>query len=199
MRTSVSRKVCSRGIPGEARIFCALSVFIRLAEQLGHLSLRVFLGNRGCSGDRPRFIPSWPLHLFVPWPVPGLASLSLTYKVVVILTCLKGHCMWTTCCRLVVPVHIICTLLWPSALRNSDCTRALWCLSWQFLCGPPIRHAGLHMWRMDIDGETGLKGSHSLGVALLIPRWPGSGPGGLARSLQHGSLCITWGFLSQVW
>ena len=106
------------GVLGEVRVLCALSVFIRPAEQSGHLSHCIFLG------DRAQIYASWPLHLLVPCLVPGLASLSLTYTMVVTLTHLPGRCARVACGR-ALSAH---THYSHPSLRNSDCTRALWCL-----------------------------------------------------------------------
>ena len=180
--------MCSRGILGDVRVFCAPSVFIRLAEQLGHLSHCVFLGDRGYGGDRPRFIPSWPLHLFVPWLVPGLASLSLTYKTVVTRTRLTGRCAWVTCCR---PLSAHTHYSHPSR-RHSDCTRALRCLSWQFLCGPPIRLFTLGAadvedgpWRRDWAQGKSLV-ADSIADPTVAQQWAwGTGKKPTARSSLH--------------
>lgn len=114
-RNPGSRKMFC-GVLGEVRVLCTLSVFIRPPEQLGHLSRCIFLG------DRAQIYASWPLHLFVPCLVPGLASLSLTYTMVVTLTRLPGRCARVACGR-ALSAH---THYSHPSLRNSDCTGALW-------------------------------------------------------------------------
>lgn len=58
--------------PGRGEGFVRIVYLHSSSRAVSHLSRCIFLG------DRAQIYASWPLHLFVPCLVPGLASLSLT-------------------------------------------------------------------------------------------------------------------------